>query len=249
MGGVWMFVIGQMELALADCTSSSGDDGTQHWDNALAYYSGSLEGPDGAGSGKFLYHLADKRAENYETRFSNATSYVNMEVVQQFRLGKDALLGGDCSAAEDAKNEIVSLMSIPLVQGALRYAYKVGELSGGSKGRAEGDVFTAAILPRINSCSQSTATMLWNNMDYNAATPMVDGFAAVKAAFESVYTCLGFTCADVNCLIEDATAGSCYADFQACSDDDASAALRGLPSPWVGISAAALLAFLIGRHA
>jgi len=38
-------------------------------------------------------------------------------------------------------------------------------------------------------------------MAYTAATPMAAGFTAVKAAFESVYTCLGITCEDVGGLL------------------------------------------------
>jgi hypothetical protein len=143
-------------------------------------------------------------------------------------------------------DRIVTLMSIPLVQGALRYAYKVGVLSGGSKERAEGDVFTAAILPRMDNCDTATATTIWNNMDYNAATPMVDGFASVKAAFESTYSCLGITCADIGCLIETGT--TCYADFSECSDE-VSAAFRGLQSAWVAMSVTALLVLFGGKQA
>jgi hypothetical protein len=240
--GVWMWIIGKMETAVAACSSGTP---LPDWDAALAYYSGSREGADGAGSGKFIYHLADKRAENYETRFANGTSNVNVEVIQQFRNGKDALTDGDCSAAQAALDRIVTLMSIPLVQGSLRYAYKVGVLSGGSKERAEGDVFSAAILARINQCDATAAATIVTNMDYNAATPMVDGFTSVKETFESVYSCLGITCADVGCLIETGT--TCYSDFPTCSDDQASAAFRGLQSAWVAMSVTALLVLFVGR--
>jgi hypothetical protein len=240
--GVWMWIIGKMETAVAACSSGTP---LPDWDEALAYYSGSLEGRDGSGSGKFIYHLADKRAENYETRFSNGTSNVNVEIIQQFRNGKDALTDADCTAAQAALDRIVTLMSIPLVQGALRYAYKVGVLSGGSKERAEGDVFSAAILPRIDNCDTSAATTISNNQGYNAATPMGDGFAAVKEAYESVYTCLGITCADIGCLIETGT--TCYADFSECSDE-VSAAFRGLQSAWVAMSVTALLVLFVGAQ-
>jgi hypothetical protein len=243
--GVWMWIIGKMETAVAACSSGTP---LPDWDEALAYYSGSLEGRDGSGSGKFIYHLADKRAENYETRFSNGTSNVNVEIIQQFRNGKDALTDADCTAAQAALDRIVTLMSIPLVQGALRYAYKVGVLSGGSKERAEGDVFSAAILPRIDNCDTSAATTISNNQGYNAASPMGDGFAAVKEAYESVYTCLGITCADIGCLIETGT--TCYADFSTCTDPDptSSAAFRGMQSAWVAMSVTALLVLFVGTQ-
>jgi hypothetical protein len=238
--GVWMWIIGKMETAVAACSGTPLPD----WDAALAYYSGSLEGADGLGSGKFIYHLADKRAENYGTRHSNGTSNVNVEIIQQFRNGKDALTSGNCAGATAAKDRIVTLMSIPLVQGALRYAYKVGELSGGSKERAEGDVFSAAILPRINTCSATAATQIALNLDYNAATPMVDGFAAVKAAFELVYDCLGISCHDIGCLIE--TGNTCYIGFQECGGS-IDAAFHGRPSAWVAMSVTAVLVLFLGK--
>ena len=59
---------------------------------------------------------------------------------------------------------------------------------------------------------------------------MADGFAAVKAAVESTYACLGITCADVGA----------YAGTAACSDalSDAAAA----PALALGAAAAAAAA-------
>jgi hypothetical protein len=243
--GVWMWIVGKMESAIASCSSGTP---LPDWDEAVAYYSGSREGADGAGSGKMIYHLADKRAENYDTRFANGTSNVNVEIIQKFRDGKDALTDGNCADAQTAMDRIVTLMSIPLIQGALRYAYKVDVLSGGSKERAEGDVFSAAILPRVDTCSTSAASQIDNNMNYNAGTPMVDGFSAVKAAFESVYDCLGITCADISCLIETGT--NCYSDFTTCTDANptSSDAFRGMPSAWVAMSMTALLVLSVVKQ-
>merc|ERR1719434_360637 len=41
--GVWMHVIGNMDTAITECNAAGAPDGSQSWDNALAYYSGSLE--------------------------------------------------------------------------------------------------------------------------------------------------------------------------------------------------------------
>merc|ERR1719379_1607733 len=89
-----------------------------------------------------------------------------------------------------------------MVQGALRYAYKVGELQGGSKEKAEGAVFAAAVLPLVHNCSAAKATIISDNMKIDSSAPMAAGFAAVKSAFESTYSCLGITCEDVGGLIQ-----------------------------------------------
>merc|ERR1719420_2739795 len=77
------------------------------------------------------------------------------------------------------------------------------KLSGGSKEFAEGAAFSAAILPRIHACDATAAKTISDNMNMEIAenARMSAGFAAVKKAFESTYTCLGMTCAHVGGLI------------------------------------------------
>merc|ERR1740133_745498 len=81
----WMYVVREMEDAIDDCqtdcanTLSCNDDPVHAWDEAVAFYTGSLEGEDGKGlnspafsgvtpgSGKMIYALADKRCANFKT--------------------------------------------------------------------------------------------------------------------------------------------------------------------------------------
>jgi len=210
--GVWMYVIREMEDALQDCANACincNDDPVHAWDEAVAFYTGSLEGATVAtataqGSGKLLHQLADKRCANFGTCDSASTN-VNTRIFAQWDLGRNALQNGRCIDTVPVKRRVVELMSVPLVQGSLRYAYKVAHLSGGSVEKAEGAVFSAAILPRIAACDASAATLISDNMAYTAATPMAAGYPAVKQAFESVYSCLGITCEDVGGLISTGT--------------------------------------------
>merc|ERR1712025_955658 len=89
--------------------------------------------------------------------------------------------------------------------GSLRYAYKVANLQGGSKEKAEGAAFSAAILPRIHACDADAAKIISDNMNIDSASPMGAGFEAVKAAFEKTYTCLGINCAQIGGLIMSGT--------------------------------------------
>merc|ERR1712118_162687 len=192
----------------------------------VAFYTGSLEGTDGSGSGKMLHALADKRCKIYLTcSAENGGSYVNAALFELFEKGKVALQQGKCSEIAPIKKLIVELMSIPLVQGSLRYAYKVAKVQGGSKEFAEGAAFSAAILPRVHACDASAAKVISDNMNMEIAESarMSAGFGAVKTAFESVYDCLGITCASVGGLLLEgaeyydgaepcgvASKGSCY---------------------------------------
>merc|ERR1719236_184885 len=210
---VWMYVIREFEDAIDDCQANCincNDDPVHAWDEGVAFYTGSLEGVDGSGSGKMLHALADKRCSNFATCMMKsgkgystvpAGSAVNMQLFKQFALGRDALLGGRCDDTKPIKKRIVELMSVPLVQGSLRYAYKVAKLSGGSKEFAEGAAFSAAILPLVKACDASAAKVISDNMNIDSASPMAAGFKAVKDAFESTYDCLGITCNDVGGLI------------------------------------------------
>merc|ERR1719388_216089 len=200
---VWMYVIREFEDAIQDCKAGCidcNDDPVHAWDEGVAFYTGSLEGTDGSGSGKMIHALADKRCKNYATcSAANGGSYVNEALFKLFTKGKVALQQGKCSEIGPLKKMIVELMSVPLVQGSLRYAYKVGVLGATTtqKEFAEGAAFSAAILPRVHACDASAAKVISDNMNMEIETSarMSAGFAAVKAAFESTYTCLGINCA------------------------------------------------------
>jgi len=218
---VWMYVVREMEDAITDCKINCvkcNDDPVHAWDEGVAFYVGTLEGVDGAGSGKMLYALADKRCKNYMTctgGTTSGTSKVNEEIMKLFAQGQAKLLQSKCGEVPAIRDAIIQQMSVPLIQGALRYAYKVDKLQGGSKEKAEGAVFAAAILPLVHACSTIAATTISNNLKINTTTPMTDGFAAVKKAFESTYSCLGITCAQVGGLI--LTGSQYYEGMEPCA--------------------------------
>lgn len=204
---VWMYTIREMEDAIADCKADCikcNDDPVHAWDEAVAFYTGTLEGQDGQGSGRMLYALADKRCQNFKTCSGGTIlglSEVNAKIMELFKQGKARLLQSKCSEVKQIRDDVIAQMSIPLIQGALRYAYKIDKLQGGSKEKAEGAVFAAAILPMVHACSATAAETISKNLKIDNDAPMADGFAKVKSAFESTYTCLGITCQDVGGLL------------------------------------------------
>lgn len=222
---VFMYVIREFEDAVVDCKTecdtgvNCNDDPVHAWDEGVAFYAGSLEGEDGETDGKLLHALADKRCQNYGTcgpdsdSAESETSFVNHELIKLFGTGRDQLLGGKCGAAKPTLRAIVELMYIPLIQGVLRYAYKVDKLSGGEKEKAEGAVFTAAVLPRIHNASPTVAATIYDNMMVDAPST---SFADVKSGFESVYSELKITCAQVGGLIS--ADGSFYEGAEPCND-------------------------------
>eukprot|EP00746_Dinoflagellata_sp_MGD_P155796 gnl/MRDRNA2_/MRDRNA2_85550_c0_seq1.p1 gnl/MRDRNA2_/MRDRNA2_85550_c0~~gnl/MRDRNA2_/MRDRNA2_85550_c0_seq1.p1 ORF type:complete len:529 (+),score=87.51 gnl/MRDRNA2_/MRDRNA2_85550_c0_seq1:125-1711(+) len=207
---VWMYVIREMEDAIIDCKSgclNCNDDPVHAWDEAVAFYTGSLEGfyaDDDNKPGMLLHELADKRCKNFGTcSKGEGRSDVNAKIIGEFRKGQAKLLGGKCVDAIPIKRRIVELMSVPLVQGALRYAWKLTFGERNSKSRAEGDAFTAAILPRVAACNPTSAEIIKAFMNYDYAREPGDNlWHKVKVAFESTYICLGITCEDVGGVIK-----------------------------------------------
>jgi hypothetical protein len=209
----YMYVIREFEDGIDDC--NAGCIGDRHsadcnkyslkavhaWDEGVAFYTGSREGPVGSSVGKLMHNLADKRCENFKTCLGtdgvSDVSAVNDKLFLEFDVGKRYLQGGKCEETRPVVQKIVNQMAVPLIQGTLRYAYKVGKASGGEKEKAEGAIFAAAIVPRVAYCSAADAATIMNNMKYGAASTNV---AAVKTAFENNYACMNVTCADVGGL-------------------------------------------------
>ena len=238
--GVWMYAVHKFETAIADClkgTTADVNSAKLNWDKGMAYYVGSLEGEyetsaDIASDGNLLYSLAQKRCENFGTceRSTDKTTFaaVNSEIqsADGFAVqGKNLLynrVGCGDAGLDVAFKGIVSQMTVPLVQGLLRYAWKADpEMEDSCDGQentdadavaandaiantdcakswAEGWAFAAAVLPQVHKCDATAATTIRANLDVTStAGPMKDGVAAVKAAIEGVYDCLGITCTDV----------------------------------------------------
>ena len=229
---VWMYVSREIEDAIDDCTSCTGDNcnefslngGSVHaWDEGVAFYAGSLEGPNvgGSSAGEMVYRLAEKRCANFDTCESGSTglSNVNKKLLADFTAGEALLKKGLCHAVRPIVDRIIKQMTVPLVQGSLRYAYKVGESISGEakvgtdrsqKNAAEGAVFTAAVLPLVHECNVAAAKTISDEMKFGLYDQGdYPDFAAVKAAFESTYDCLGITCADVGGLSDTGVAAAC----------------------------------------
>jgi len=194
---VFMEVIGGLEDALNDCDNNLG---TYHsWDEAVCYYAGSLAGKDGSTPGRFMHEAADKRCADFRTcgkdlKELTGDSGVNLKIMDYFSIGKDQLGKKNCSGARETTKKIIAQMYIPQIQGALRYAYKVGALGGGEKEKGEAATFAAGVLPRIHAASPSAAKTICDSLCVGASST---DFAAVKKAFEETYADLGITCAEV----------------------------------------------------
>lgn len=210
-----MQVIGEMEAALDKCADDA--DSASAWDRAVAYYVGSLEGANLERSGNLLYELANKRCSNYATCGEDGgeiagLAKANFEIIDLFNEGQAQLEDGLCDEVRLKKERIVQLMTVPLIQGALRYNYIINFKNHGEKIEAEGAAFAAAVLPIIHSCNQDDAATIYENTKVGSED---ENFVMVKAAFENNYACIGITCEDIGGLY-DADIGDYLAGFEPC---------------------------------
>jgi hypothetical protein len=133
------------------------------------------------------------------------------------------------------KRRIMELMSIPLIQGALQYAYTMRPgnqiAAGGSKEKAKGAAFSAAILPRIAACDGAAAKTIEENMDIRSHPYMSSGFTRVKEAFESTYACLGITCEDIGGILGTTVRGTTSYMVEPCVSTLSGQGVIQAPSP------------------
>jgi len=215
---VYQYVLHEFEDAIADCSSDCtpgvdcNAEEVHAWDEGVAFYTGSMQD-------YLLYALADKRCQNFGTCGPDGdeidgTAAINYKLMNEFAAGRDYLLQGNCEAPKRLLKKINNLMAVPLIQGMLRYAYKVDEQGGAEKEKAEGTVFMASVIPRIDYCDKDAAMTIFNNMNIGASST---SFRAVKNAVESQYDCLGITCAEIGGLLS-TTMGDYYKGMEPCMD-------------------------------
>lgn len=184
----YMAAIENAVAAMRSC-SMDADAAVLSWDKTAALFYGS--------SGEIVYAMGEKRCENFGTCVDGEAA-VNTEIFSNLNAGQAALQGGDCDGANKAAGNIVALMSVPLIQGVLRAAYKLDKEDGGEKELGYGTVFAASVLPAIADCDADAAATIEANL---SPTTSSTDFAAVKAAFEGQYGCLNISCEHVNGLV------------------------------------------------
>merc|ERR1712238_194554 len=193
---VFMYVLHEFEAAVGKCVNTtpySNESAIHAWDEGVAFYSGYLSGVDGAAGGKMVYALAEKRGGDFGTEVGDV-SQVNSDLADLFAKGRDHFDAAQCDAAEKTLKKVKRIIYIPLIQGALKYAYKMETTPNDEKAFAEGIAFMHAVLPRIHAADPAAAAIIHDNMRTGSQGC---NFASVKAAFESTYKSLGIECDQV----------------------------------------------------
>jgi len=210
------YALHEFEASVAACvpgTSYDNDNAIHKWDEGVAFYVGSIPGPNGVdskgGGGKLHWALAGKRCKDFGTCGPNGGEFeglaqVNYLLRDEFNAGKQNLHDGNCEGAKANMLRISDLAYLPLVQGTLRYAHKVAKKVTGEKGQAEGAVFQTGVLPKVHAqgeAGRKAAKIIYDNM--KVSDDPQTSFLAVKEAFESVYEAMGLDCEMVGGYVDD----------------------------------------------
>lgn len=191
-----MYVIREMEDGIDDCEKSClacNDEPVHAWDEAVAFFTGSLEGFDGNGKGKLFRAWSEDLCTYFKTcgedgDLTTGTSKSNHEILIEFFIGQNSIFLGFCNAAEKSKVKIVSWMKVVMVQGALLYAYKTHNEEYSEEVEAIGAVAMAAVVPYINACEPADADIIYGGLAVGSKRRGV-GFKEIKEAFERNYDC------------------------------------------------------------
>ena len=192
---IWMYVIRELEHAIylcetGDCAEESclGKAAVHEVDEAVAFYAGSL-----APEGVLIYNLAETKGDEFMTNADDGTAQVNVDLLEAFNEAKEAIVNADCTGGRNATTKIVQLMTIPLVQGTLKYT-EIGGTDGDDETQGERVALAASVLPFVAACNADDADVIYENTKAGATT--VD-LAAVQAAFANNYECMGMSAADI----------------------------------------------------
>ena len=268
---IYPYMIWEMQDQVNDCkngTLSANDDtNVKAWDEAVAFYSGSLVRGESFGTsttGKLQYALADKRCKNFNTCANAITgttapsgmSAVNQDIYALFNQGKEfARTGGtsNCDKMDVVMDKIATLSLIPFVQGTMRYLYKTKD-SASAKEAGELWAFASAILPFVHKVDATVAEKLYKRAWKHDFTS--DTYETIKTGIEGTLTNLGagsgkglITCESIGDLYSGTTLDSagCTSSSTSSSSKNNDTVLGlgiGIPLGAIAITAFVFVVFL-----
>jgi len=184
------------------------------WDTAVAYFTGTT-------FKDLVFTLALKRCGEFGTCGTSDTpkcAPANDEIFLQLKNGQKYIGKEKKKKVDEAIDKIIDEMLAPLMQGTLRYAYKIGKglytpTDGmipnqmGQKERAEGYMFVVGALPFVHECSPSVAAQLYDLMSipqeiFKIGEGVSNLMEDVQKNFAYVSSCTGVTCADIGNMLD-----------------------------------------------
>eukprot|EP00529_Nitzschia_sp_RCC80_P009220 CAMPEP_0113473526 /NCGR_PEP_ID=MMETSP0014_2-20120614/18092_1 /TAXON_ID=2857 /ORGANISM="Nitzschia sp." /LENGTH=2243 /DNA_ID=CAMNT_0000366301 /DNA_START=471 /DNA_END=7202 /DNA_ORIENTATION=+ /assembly_acc=CAM_ASM_000159 len=215
--------VDHLRYGIEECRIGNRDSSIEYIDAAAMLFVGSMEGSaDGGHSfgGELLFTTAKKLCADFGTcvgKDGGATSAAANDAIisSLFDVKSDVDLQNCDNAAVTVESEILPAMSVPLVQGTLKYASVNEGLVVGSTDASLsiGDAFVRGILPLVAQISPENAQTLRSQMQFQLdASPVSGGFSAVADVFRASIAGMGIKCDLIGVLVDKPETPSLCAD-------------------------------------
>jgi hypothetical protein len=202
--------VSSLQFALDQCDNQNLESAQSYWDDGVAFYVGSMEGPDEAGDvfgGEFMFTTSKELCDEFSNCANHGDSAVNAVIMAGFADGIVALNSASCDEARGVLNDsILPTMTIPLIQGTIKYASFNQELSVGTQDAslAIGDAFARAVIPMVDQVRPASAQTIQSQMEFQLTSqPVAGGFSQVADAFRQALTSMATDCSALGEFIDE----------------------------------------------
>ena len=201
----YMGVLVKMELAVYNCGLQQYDLAQSLWDQAVALFVGSMNGPKAGGliggGSETMYSLGNEVCADWSVKAceANGESSTNERIMFEFAGGRDAIAEFQCGHLETTMtDEIIPRMAIPLIQGVLTFAMD-NEESTSRDPESIATVHTlaeavVALVKKANEDSASTLDDILGDFQSVSTGQPVD---ELFDAFTDAYRGMGIDCKEV----------------------------------------------------
>ena len=210
----FMEAISKLRIGVADCKEADGE-GLSYTldpvDEAAALIVGSMGGHQFGGAtdredGQLMYSLANEVAFQFGTLNSEQYAVVNKEIIDLLLAARAEIDALDCNNLEISVDLLERLLTVGIIQGAIKTAIQNESLSAISTATsiAEGELLSLAVLPYFKKFRPATANIVEENMIWQSNNkPVKAGASNVARAFGT-----GLTYAiDLRCSYSGSTQG------------------------------------------
>jgi len=194
-------VVGKMQASIAECKNGSADVARKEWDNAVAFYVGSMEGVLAGGRadshGEWMYALGNEFCREFNSCKTSGEAAVNEQLIFQFSSGRDSLVDGECNYLTSlVPDKIIPYLLIPLIQGTISYSIKIDSGSADGESAATAHILAQAILAQgsLDGNSANTLSTTFASLSSSLASPVASD---IVGAFSNSLNNLGISCEDI----------------------------------------------------
>ena len=201
-------VLAYMESSVKECQDGSIEKAKRDWDQAAAYFVGSIEGPlasgQANGQGEWMYALGNEFCDEFSSCETSGGASVNEQIMFQLATGRDSLADGQCAyLVRTVPRMFISKMVVPLIQGTISASMKLDNdgYSSDPELIATAHIFSRAIKPFVEEIEPDSGSLLSQNFaSLSSSAQSNPSIFDLVELFSGVLGDLGVDCDDIGTL-------------------------------------------------